>query len=68
MPIFHALLVFVAQDRTETGKTSQTSWELIFIVAILVAFVAAALFVRRGRRAHGDPPAGSVPSSEVRDR
>lgn len=60
-----ALVLLLAQSRTETGKTNQTSWMPLVIGLLLVAFVAAALLVRRSRRAHGEPPAGSVPASEA---
>ena len=63
----HILAVF-AQTRTQTGKTNQTSWELVVIAAILILFVLAAVYVRRGRRANNDPPAGSVPASEAAQR
>lgn len=65
MPTLNALAVLVAQSTTETGKTNQTSWFPMLIAGLLLAAVAAGIFVWRGRRAHGDPPAGSVPASEV---
>jgi flagellar basal body-associated protein FliL len=59
--------VLLAQDRTETGKTNQTSWVPLVIALIVLAAVAVAVFVRRSRRANNEPPAGSVPASEVPD-
>ncbi len=65
MMLLNTLALVLAQSRTETGKTGQTSWHLIVIAVILIAFVIVAMFIRRARRAHGEPPAGSVPTSEV---
>lgn len=58
-------MAMLAQTQTETGATNQTSWGGIYVGLVVVAFVLVALFIRRARRAHGDPPAGSVPASEV---
>jgi LPXTG-motif cell wall-anchored protein len=65
MPTFHTLALLLAQSTTETGKTNQTSWFPMLIAGLLLAVVVAGVFIWRGRRAHGDPPAGSVPASEV---
>jgi LPXTG-motif cell wall-anchored protein len=59
-------MALLAQSRTETGKTNQTSWFLLVIALILIAFVILAVSTRRARRRHGEPPLGSVPASDVR--
>jgi LPXTG-motif cell wall-anchored protein len=60
-----AMLLLLAQTTTETGETSQTSWFPFLIAGLLMAVLIAAFLVRRARRAHGDPPAGSVPAGDV---
>ncbi len=65
MVTIHELSVTLAQTTTETGEPSQTSWWVFVVLGIITAFVVAAVFVRRARRARGDAPAGSVPASEV---
>lgn len=65
MLTLNTLVLLLAQSTTDTGKTNQTSWFPMLIAGLLVAVVVAAVLVRRSRRAHGDPPAGSVPASEV---
>jgi LPXTG-motif cell wall-anchored protein len=66
MTLLTTLALMLAQTRTDTGKTNQTSWFPLVIALIVLAFIVAAVLVRRSRRAHGEPPAGSVPASEVR--
>jgi len=65
MTTLTTLALLLAQNTTETGKTNQTSWFAMLIAGLLVAVVVAGFFIWRGRRAHGDPPAGSVPATEV---
>jgi LPXTG-motif cell wall-anchored protein len=65
MVMLNTLAVLLAQSTTETGKTNQTSWFPMLIVGLLLAVLVAGFFIRRGRRALGDPPAGSVPATDV---
>ena len=65
MLILNTLAVLVAQATTETGKTNQTSWFPMLIAGVLLAVLVAGFFIRRSRRSLGDPPAGSVPATDV---
>lgn len=65
MVTLNTLAVLLAQSTTETGKTNQTSWFPMLIAGVLLAVLIAGFLIRRTRRSLGDPPAGSVPATEV---